>query len=99
MNISSGSTYSSAITANGELYTWGRGNYGRLGHGSSEDSSFPSLVSTLKGHRIIDIACGSGDAQTIAVSDTGMLSILDWATKLEEVCSTNKRKQEQHIIC
>ncbi len=71
VNICSGSTYSTAVTANGELYTWGRGNYGRLGHGSSEDSTYPSLVTALKGHRVIDIACGSGDAQTVAVTDTG----------------------------
>ena len=70
-HISCGNTYSAAITGSGELFTWGRGNYGRLGHGSSDDLSEPSLVKALKGHRIIDIACGSGDAHTIAVSDTG----------------------------
>lgn len=31
--ISCGSSYSAAISAAGELFTWGRGNYGRLGHG------------------------------------------------------------------
>lgn len=35
VHIACGSTYSAAITAEGELYTWGRGNYGRLGHGRS----------------------------------------------------------------
>lgn len=34
VHIACGSTYSAAITAEGELYTWGRGNYGRLGHGA-----------------------------------------------------------------
>lgn len=34
VHIACGSTYSAAITADGELYTWGRGNYGRLGHGN-----------------------------------------------------------------
>lgn len=33
VHIACGSTYSAVITADGELYTWGRGNYGRLGHG------------------------------------------------------------------
>lgn len=33
VHIACGSSYSAAITADGELYTWGRGNYGRLGHG------------------------------------------------------------------
>lgn len=33
VHIACGSTYSAVITIDGELYTWGRGNYGRLGHG------------------------------------------------------------------
>ena len=63
VNIMSGGTYSAAITTSGELYTWGRGNYGRLGHGGSEDQCTPSLVTALKGNRVLDMACGSGDAQ------------------------------------
>lgn len=77
VHIAVGSTYSAAVTASGELYTWGRGNYGRLGHGSSEDHSLPSLVSALKGHRVIDVACGSGDAQTVAVTDTGKFNTIE----------------------
>lgn len=38
VHIACGSTYSAAITAEGELYTWGRGNYGRLGHGMLPDT-------------------------------------------------------------
>lgn len=40
---------SAAVTSRGELYTWGRGNYGRLGHGNSEDVNLPTLVVGLKG--------------------------------------------------
>lgn len=75
IHITCGSTYSAAVTASGELYTWGRGNYGRLGHGGSEDQCTPSLVSALKGHKVIDVALGSGDAQSLAVTDTGMYSV------------------------
>ena len=31
--IAAGESHSAAITDKGALYTWGRGNYGRLGHG------------------------------------------------------------------
>ncbi|XP_060089857.1 E3 ubiquitin-protein ligase HERC2 isoform X3 [Heteronotia binoei] len=73
IHIACGSTYSAAITAEGELYTWGRGNYGRLGHGSSEDQTIPMLVTGLKGLKVIDVACGSGDAQTLAVTENGQV--------------------------
>lgn len=76
VQIAVGSTYSAAITAAGELYTWGRGNYGRLGHGNSDDHTLPTLVTGLRGHRVVDVACGSGDAQTVAVTDTGQLEFL-----------------------
>ena len=72
--IACGSTYSTAITSSGLLYTWGRGNYGRLGHGGSEDQTIPNIVTALKGHRVIDIACGSGDAQSLAVTETGNIN-------------------------
>ncbi|XP_068082847.1 E3 ubiquitin-protein ligase HERC2 [Anabrus simplex] len=73
VHIACGSTYSAAISIAGELYTWGRGNYGRLGHGSSEDHNIPTLVAGLKGHRVVDVACGSGDAQTLVVTDAGLV--------------------------
>ncbi|XP_074492829.1 E3 ubiquitin-protein ligase HERC2 isoform X1 [Sebastes fasciatus] len=73
VHIACGSTYSAAITADGELYTWGRGNYGRLGHGSSEDQTTPMLVTALKGLKVMDVACGSGDAQTLSVTENGQV--------------------------
>lgn len=38
VEIACGGAHSAAITALGELYTWGKGRYGRLGHGDSEVS-------------------------------------------------------------
>lgn len=32
------------------------------------------LVAGLKGLKVIDVACGSGDAQTLAVTENGMWS-------------------------
>lgn len=30
------------------------------------------LVTALKGLKVVDVACGSGDAQTLAVTENGM---------------------------
>lgn len=53
------------------MYTWGKGRYGRLGHGDSEDQLKPKVVEALLGYRAVDIACGSGDAQTLCITDDG----------------------------
>lgn len=45
VDIACGGAHSGCLTANGELYTWGKGRYGRLGHGDSEDQCKPKLVS------------------------------------------------------
>ena len=69
ISISCGGAHSAATTTTGELYTWGKGRYGRLGHGDSEDQLKPKLVEALLGYRVIDVACGSGDAQTLCITD------------------------------
>jgi E3 ubiquitin-protein ligase HERC2 len=45
-DIAAGGAHSACISTAGELYTWGKGRYGRLGHGDSEDQTKPKLVST-----------------------------------------------------
>lgn len=44
--IACGSSHSAAITSNGELYTWGLGEYGRLGHGDNVTQLKPKMVGT-----------------------------------------------------
>ncbi|KAK9875133.1 hypothetical protein WA026_005926 [Henosepilachna vigintioctopunctata] len=71
--IACGSSHSAAITSNGELYTWGLGEYGRLGHGDNVTQLKPRMVKTLAGHRVVQVACGSRDAQTLALTDEGLV--------------------------
>ncbi|XP_033632375.1 E3 ubiquitin-protein ligase HERC2-like [Asterias rubens] len=69
VNIACGGAHSACMTSSGELFTWGKGRYGRLGHGDSEDQLRPKLLEALKSYRVIDVACGSGDAQTLCITD------------------------------
>jgi len=48
IDIACGGFHSAAISRHGHLYTWGKGRYGRLGHGDYEDYLYPKLVSYLK---------------------------------------------------
>jgi len=69
--VAAGGSHSAAITEDGALYTWGKGSYGRLGHGNAEDKNVPALVQALVGHKIVDVDCGSGDAHSLALEDNG----------------------------
>ncbi|CAH0405793.1 unnamed protein product [Chilo suppressalis] len=69
VTIACGGAHSACLTVRGRIYTWGKGRYGRLGHGDSEDQLVPKLVEALAMYRVVDVACGSGDAQTLCITD------------------------------
>mgnify|MGYP001184691533 FL=1 len=46
-DVACGSSHSAAITSNGELYTWGCGEYGRLGHGDNVTQLRPKQVKKI----------------------------------------------------
>lgn len=43
---------------NGTLFSWGSGNHGALGHGSTEDVADPKLVESLSSVVVSEISCG-----------------------------------------
>nr|XP_029144486.1 ultraviolet-B receptor UVR8 isoform X2 [Arachis hypogaea] len=53
----------------GEVYSWGWGDFGRLGHGNSSDLFIPHPITALRGHKIKQIACG--DSHCLAVTMEG----------------------------
>ncbi|XP_035168092.1 RCC1 domain-containing protein 1 [Oxyura jamaicensis] len=58
--ISCGSRHTAAVTRDGELYTWGWGKYGQLGHGDRTSSDRPRRVEHLvaEGLRAQEVVCG-----------------------------------------
>lgn len=52
-DIACGSSHSAAITSSGELYSWGLGEYGRLGHGDNTTQLRPKLVSHSVDHFVL----------------------------------------------
>lgn len=44
-----GSQFSVALTRDGQVYTWGKGDNQRLGHGTDEHVRYPKLLDGLQG--------------------------------------------------
>jgi alpha-tubulin suppressor-like RCC1 family protein len=55
VQVAAGDEHSMAKTASGELYAWGRGTYGQLGHGGMKNLTVPRVVSGIG-------VCGGGMA-------------------------------------
>lgn len=49
VKVCCGSQFSVALTKDGQVYTWGKGDNQRLGHGTDEHVRFPKVLDTLQG--------------------------------------------------
>lgn len=54
--ITCGWSHSVALTSEGEVYTWGNGDHGKLGHGSGKKVSTPQLLEKLVGLKVVRVA-------------------------------------------
>ena len=63
--------HTGCLTADGELYSWGEGKFGRLGHGAERNCHVPRLVETLLGKRPRQVSCGG--FHTAVVTEDGRL--------------------------
>ncbi|EFH44545.1 hypothetical protein ARALYDRAFT_493465, partial [Arabidopsis lyrata subsp. lyrata] len=55
--ISCGDHHVAVLTSRSEVFTWGKGSNGRLGHGDKEDRKTPTLVEALKERHVKSISC------------------------------------------
>ena len=50
--------YALALSSSGAVYSWGKGQHGRLGHSSpNEECRIPKLVKGLAGKDIVMVCC------------------------------------------
>ena len=63
--------HSAAITDKGQLFTWGRGVFGQLGHGNHESYSVPMAVAALAQVSILQVSCGW--QHSLALSQSGQV--------------------------
>lgn len=65
--IACGAYHVAVLTSKTEVYTWGKGANGRLGHGDTDDRNSPCLVEALKDKQVKSVACGSNFTAAICL--------------------------------
>ncbi|GFR49976.1 hypothetical protein Agub_g12117, partial [Astrephomene gubernaculifera] len=64
-----GAEYTVAVApSRGQIYSWGWGDFGRLGHGDCNDVFVPRPIAFFTGRRVLRVACG--DTHTLVVVAT-----------------------------
>lgn len=54
----SGDAHTLCVTNLGHVYSWGDGDYGKLGRGGSDGTKVPCLIDKIQNVHIIDVYCG-----------------------------------------
>ncbi|CAL0307461.1 unnamed protein product [Lupinus luteus] len=96
--IACGAYHVAVLTSRTEVYTWGKGANGRLGHGDTNDRNAPTLVEALKDKQVKSIACGT--------NFTAAICLHKWVSGVDQsMCSgcrlpfTFKRKRHNCYNC
>ncbi len=69
VSVNSGGKHCLALSAEGEVYSWGEGDDGKLGHGGKASCDRPRVVEGLRGRDVVAVSCGG--AHSAAVTATG----------------------------
>jgi len=82
VGVSVGDIHTAAWTEAGELFTFGEGYYGKLGHGGEEGELLPRLVEALAGKIVVGASAGvchtavwneAGELFTVGLGECGRL--------------------------
>ncbi|KAI3995883.1 hypothetical protein MKX01_030689 [Papaver californicum] len=65
--VSCGACHVAVLTSRSEVFTWGCGANGRLGHGDIDDRKAPTLVEALRERHVKSISCGSNFTASICI--------------------------------
>ncbi|GMF26624.1 unnamed protein product [Phytophthora lilii] len=108
--IACGAQHSLAITDAGELYTWGSGEDGRLGHGDMRDRAVPRKVMSLLRESVVSASCGGAHTAVLTAKGTvftfgrgrnGRLGLGDnkWRDTPHQIVGFPQGTRISHVVC
>lgn len=69
-----GAQFSLALSKTGKIWTWGKGDYFRLGHGHDEHIRHPTVIERLQHKKVVKVAVGA--LHCLAITDDGKVRSL-----------------------
>ena len=76
VNVACGASHTLCIDSNGDVYSFGNGAYGNLGHGNTMNRVRPTIIDALRGAGIQNIACGAKHSMVLDVR--GQVSVFGY---------------------
>eukprot|EP01033_Poteriospumella_lacustris_P008235 gene8235-5936_t len=73
--VAAGPRHCLAVTTDGHLYSWGRGQSGRLGHGDFEDRHEPTVVAFTLSMHVVWVAAGDAHSAVLTAPRDDPFSI------------------------
>jgi len=87
VDVACGKEHCVLLTEHGQVYTWGGGSRGQLGHGGLASEESPRLVVALDGVRVVRVAAGGW--HTAAISEFHDLYMFGWNESGQLAQTTN----------
>ena len=69
VQVSAGDFHSLALVRGGDVYSFGAGSFGRLGHGNQLNQLLPKLIAALQGTRVVQVS--AGQMHSLALAEGG----------------------------
>ena len=89
--VSAGMVHSLALTADGAVWSWGGGSFGKLGHGDEQNRLLPKKVEAFAGQRIVAVSAGA--FHSLALTADG--AVWSWGLGGDGRLGHGDRQQQQ----
>jgi alpha-tubulin suppressor-like RCC1 family protein len=94
VQVAAGQYHSMALTASGELYAWGQGDSGQLGHGEKENLAVPRVMDGIE-EAMMGVACGV--AHSLVTTAEGR--VLAFGCNGEETWEDSDGEELEEPVC